>query len=85
MAGSWVKMDPWDKSDPQPQPRQGSWVKMDPFYGPGWTPQPRQGSWVKMDSYDAPIKVKQNGAFGWAEALVKVDGTFVPGYIQDVI
>ena len=65
MAGSWVKMDPWDKSDPQPQPR--------------------QGSWVKMDSYDAPIKVKQNGAFGWAEALVKVDGTFVPGYIQDVI
>lgn len=84
--GSWVEMDEWDGSGNQPQPRQGSWVEMDvyPESGP-WTPQTRQGSWVRMDPIYAPLRVRVDGEFGWADSNIKVNGAFVPGEISEVI
>lgn len=84
--GSWVEMDEWDGTGPQPQPRQGAWVEMDsyPESGP-WTPQLRQGAWVQMDPIRIKLRAKVNGVFVWAESNIKTEGTFVPGEMSEVV
>ena len=67
-----------------PAGEHGSVLEVDLFAGE-WTPIPEHGSVLEVDLFNSTINVKVDGAFMWADALVKVDGTFVPGDVIEIL